>query len=416
MKIDKIVLKNFQAHKDSTIYPKEGLNAFIGESGKGKSSIHRSLTWLIDNKVAGDRPNQNIHNHDIVSKTKSGNTKFLGNTEVSIHLDNGYTVSRIKGKDNKYTITDPDKNVKDLTANGQNVPDEVKELLKFDYLNIADQADSYFIMFDSPGDIAKKINEIVDLSIGDKTLKALKSKTRSATSKIKVVKEDIDKLEEDLKEFSNLEEMSEKLKDLIILKDLANEHEETKHNVDRYHEQLSSIEVELNAIGNIDEQLKYISKLSDMLTAIKTLSDKKSLVVSYVQDLEYLSSELDKCKHAEEQLSQLSALIQQLNVITDKQKELETVKSKIEELTTLNKEITEDDSKEQLEMLADLHEKASEVDSLQNKVNDTTEKYKQLTELISEMQVASGEYQKALDLFNKAMDSLDVCLLCGRSD
>ena len=46
--IKKILLKNFQSHKDSVIECHEGLNVFVGESRNGKTAIQRALDFVFE--------------------------------------------------------------------------------------------------------------------------------------------------------------------------------------------------------------------------------------------------------------------------------------------------------------------------------------------------------------------------------
>ena len=365
MKITKIELKNFQGHKDSILYPKEGLNALVGASGKGKSSIHRALTWVITNKIAGDRPNLNIHNHSIKKETKAGNTTFTDNTSVSIHLDTDYVITRIKGKDNKYTIQYPNKTIKELTANGQNVPIEVLEIFNFDYLNIADQADSYFIMFDTPGEIAKKINEIVDLSLGDKLLKGIKSKTREVNSKVKNVTEDIKTLEEQLKEYDNLDSME---KDLDILSALYNTKEELSEKIKslkEYREVIAEIDNELESIGDVSSELESIQALSILYENLLQLRDKKTLVNSYVNDLDYLNNELKSCRNASEELKAIEELHALFNKALEVERAFRVYKEQVKTITDLTNEIKACGDDNEVKILDDLLEKAHTKDLLE---------------------------------------------------
>ena len=53
MKFKTLHLKDYQAHKDTTINFTQGLNIIIGESDMGKSSILRALRKLVRDVPAG---------------------------------------------------------------------------------------------------------------------------------------------------------------------------------------------------------------------------------------------------------------------------------------------------------------------------------------------------------------------------
>jgi AAA15 family ATPase/GTPase len=127
--IKSVRIRNFQSHKDSELIFNPGVNTIIGTSDQGKSSIFRALNFCITNKPDGTAFVSNW------CKNKKGNIN--SNTDVSIQIDDD-TVSRVKGKDNKYILND-----KELTAFNKAVPDDVETVFGLTDINIQHQADDF---------------------------------------------------------------------------------------------------------------------------------------------------------------------------------------------------------------------------------------------------------------------------------
>ena len=105
--IKDLSLENFQSHKKSSLEFSEGVNVIIGSSDSGKSSIIRSLQWVLFNRPSGD----------------SFRSWWGGITNVVVD-----GVSRIKGGskglENCYEI-----GLNRFQAMGQGVPEDVTTVL-----------------------------------------------------------------------------------------------------------------------------------------------------------------------------------------------------------------------------------------------------------------------------------------------
>jgi exonuclease SbcC len=154
--INRIYLKNFQGHQDSDFLLAPGINVVTGESDAGKSSLIRALFWAIKNRPIGAAEvfrNWLVEDKDTVS--------------VTVELDGTHGIVRYRrGADNGYDV-DGEK----LKAIRTDVPSEVADLLNISDHNIQPQHDAYFLLADSPGDVARKLNEVCGLDIIDNCLK-----------------------------------------------------------------------------------------------------------------------------------------------------------------------------------------------------------------------------------------------------
>lgn len=142
--IKTLSIRNFQSHKDNTLEFSGGVNVIVGQSRSGKTSIVRALRWLVENRPSGDE----FRRHG--SK---------GPTSVSVTLDSGDTISRIKSNsDNIYKL-----NEERFSGFGTDVPTPIREALNITDINVQQQFDTPFLLFDSPGSVARYLNSLVNL-------------------------------------------------------------------------------------------------------------------------------------------------------------------------------------------------------------------------------------------------------------
>jgi len=159
-------LRNFLSHKDSLLEFSPGVNVLIGPSDSGKTSLIRALRWIADNRPSGDE----FRSH------------WAGRepTKVSVELDSGEVITRIKGTDNFYEL---DGQV--FRAFGTDVPPPISDALQLSPINIQYQLDAPFLLGDSAGGVARYLNQIVNLEDIDKSLANIASMKRQNDSDIR---------------------------------------------------------------------------------------------------------------------------------------------------------------------------------------------------------------------------------------
>jgi hypothetical protein len=160
----------YESHPDSEIELDSGLTVLLGTNDHGKSGFNRALTWVATNTPRGE---------SMIPWTG------LKQAWVEIEAD-GNTVKRQKGPGNTYTVNDVV-----LKAIGNSVPDEVLNALNIDSLNLQKQVDQYFILQQSPGDVAKQINAMAGIEESDMAIKRTNERIRETDKEIKALKSDI---------------------------------------------------------------------------------------------------------------------------------------------------------------------------------------------------------------------------------
>ena len=91
---------------------------------------------------------------------------------------------KLKRERNRSTINRYIVNKQELKALRTNVPTEVRNLTKMNFVNLQKQHEPYFLLNEKPGQVAKKLNELANLQIMDKALQIANSFIRNTESKI----------------------------------------------------------------------------------------------------------------------------------------------------------------------------------------------------------------------------------------
>jgi len=197
---------NFQSHIKSKVNFVAGINIFTGPSDAGKTSFtSRAFNLLRKNRPLG-MP---------FSPRKPNNTIDL--SIVAATLD-GITATHIKSKSiNQYTLST---NKEPFDVVGTDVPTEISDFLNISDNSIQEQHADYFLLQDTPGVVAKKLNKIADLEIIDFVTKEVNSAITENTKDISHTEKKIEELDADIAKYAHLDDvenilsgLSSKIKD-----------------------------------------------------------------------------------------------------------------------------------------------------------------------------------------------------------
>lgn len=190
--IKSVEIKNFQSHPDTKIDFTDGLNVLTGSSRSGKSTIRRAIMWVITNRPSGN---------GIVSWWIKKDDKIKGETKVTITLDNGTIISRVKSdKLNAYIIND-----KVLEAVATGVPEEITEAFNMSDINMSGQFDAPFLISQSAGYVAQYLNGIVNLEDADYFQSEVESRRRKCVQETEVTNKKITELSKQVHTFDWLD-------------------------------------------------------------------------------------------------------------------------------------------------------------------------------------------------------------------
>ena len=226
----KVEIKNFQSHKNTTIVFDKGINAVTGESDNGKTAVIRSIRWLVENRPLGT---DKLNSH--------WNSSLKEDMSVKLYTDKGW-VERIRNKDrNGYTICYNNQEPKELSAVGTDVPQEIKDFIKFTDVNMQNQLDSPYLISMTSGEASKYLNAIIHLDSIDSMLSTAEANKRSVVSEEKVIDKDIDSLTKQIEKTAWIEEAAQ-----------------IQKRIDKYTELINSNTLETMAlISDIDDVKKY---------------------------------------------------------------------------------------------------------------------------------------------------------------
>lgn len=252
--IQSVTLSNFQTHENRTFEFEPGLNVVTGASDKGKSALVRALFWL------SQHGNQNYTRH--------------GATECSVSATTEHgTVTRFRGKKNGYTV-----NQDTYVAVGTEQPVPVCQVLPLSLMNFQQQHDSPFLLSLSPGQTAKEINKIVDLSVIDACVSWCKKTLAKETTILRAVQDDI----------QDLRTKQENLSWVPAAQEAWNALEVIRETITRIDTRISKIETTSNNIREVNitgKNASMVAKaLQEFLGTVPVIRDDRELhnvILSY---------------------------------------------------------------------------------------------------------------------------------------
>src|SRR4030065_2389545 len=195
--IKSLKIENFQSHLNSCLEFSNGINVISGQSNNGKSSILRSLSWVIFNRPLG-------------LSFKSSFSAKKDTVKITINTEADEIVREKNDSINQYKI-----NNAILDPVGSNCPDEIASVLNFSELNIHSQFEKHFLITDSPGEIGRTINKVVKLDSIDTLISNISSKITSTNKELEFKKQDLDKLNTSLEKFKDYDLIENLVKQII---------------------------------------------------------------------------------------------------------------------------------------------------------------------------------------------------------
>ena len=280
--ITSVTLKNFQAHKDTTICFDKGLNIIVGESNQGKTAILRAILWAIDNQPLGNdfiMAGENecfvfIEFNDGTSIKRGRTVKDTGYYEIIYYDDNGVLqTATYRGFTNAVPVE---------VANVHQMP---KVSITKDietHLNVLSQLDGPFLLTESPLVKASAIGRITGTHVIDTAIKNSNKTIQSNRKLIKSYSEDLQQKENEynqLPDIKSMEVFSKKYS--YIVKHITNLNDSvTKLNINiqqinQYHHQMMQEK----------ERCEKLKKIAALLPIIQTTQNKFNKIIFLYEKL-----------------------------------------------------------------------------------------------------------------------------------
>ena len=274
--ITSVTLKNFQAHKDTTVQFDRGLNIIVGESNNGKTSILRGILWAIDNQPLGNDFIMAGENDCSVTINFSDGTYIERGRTVK---DTGYYKIRYIDDNGKYI---------DQTYRGftNAVPVEVANVHQMPkvnitkdietHLNVLSQLDGPFLLTESPLVKASAIGRITGTHVIDAAIKESNKTIQSNRKLTKSYSEDLQQKENERKQLPDIKSMEAFTKKYAyIVKYIT----KLNDSVIKLNTNLQQINQYQQQIMQEKERCERLKKVAALLPIIQTAKDKFNKVM-----------------------------------------------------------------------------------------------------------------------------------------
>jgi len=313
--LEAITVKNFQGYKKAVVLFHEGVNVIVGESDHGKSAIFKALRWVIYNKPSGD---------DFIS--------YWSDTGMSVKVRvDGKSVTRGKGKENAYYI-DKEK----YLSFGIGVPEEVEKLFNMADVNIQNQLDTHFLLSESPGEVARYFNKIVDLDIIDRSMRNIQKQLKNEQQGLLNSKSEKTSLEEDLKTYDWLMTAEDQLRGMENLSRTISKTSTQIKDIDELIGDIDALEKTrepLNKLISAQEEVAAMSKLSDSINKSYREINEITNLIEEIQEIEDERLVFTKLSKAKPEIASLMALVKDIGLKRTECLELSNLISTIKTVT-----------------------------------------------------------------------------------
>ncbi len=319
--IKSLAIENFQSHPKSLFEFSPGLNCIVGSSDVGKSAALRSLNWIANNRPNGD----------------FFRSYWGGDTSASIITEEGIEIKRTKTKsENIYSVDD-----KELKAIGKDIPAEVQEALQFTEINIQYQMDAPFLLSQSPGEIARYLNQIVNLENIHESMKRIESIRRQAMSKAEAASE----------QKASLTLRLEELPDLVYIEELIEKGERLEKSISEKEDSNGSIEKIISSLEYLEEHMgkgidfnkarKLLQRCEDLRFSISDKEIENDSVDKVLYSLEAIDEELEDLSHFSRAKKTLTSYLERKEKLEELEEETTELENCINSLEAISSQIEE---------------------------------------------------------------------------
>jgi len=313
--INSIHGKNFQSWQDITLDFNSGVNAIVGPSDCGKTAGFRILNWIFNNRPGGNE----FHSW-------AG-----GDPYGDVVLSEGIQICRLRIKTTNYYVltpakksyddileiiaTPPEKRKKEdrvFDGFGTTVPEPIKNALNVSDINFQFQLDDPFMFGETPGNIARKLNEVVDLAIIDKALFNINQRYRQEVNQLKNAEDKKTKLVDELEEYSWLPEAEESLTELERLDSSIISNKQQALALEIIIKEIYHIEKEIDQVSvgpvRAEDEVRELIELDNQIDKNVDLSDDLNNLIDVIDALQEEIEKAQGCLRFESAVQEAIAL------------------------------------------------------------------------------------------------------------
>ena len=358
-------LSNFQSHKKTEFNFHPGITVITGETDVGKSAVIRGLKWVALNKPPGD----SVRRH---------HTKL-----TDVDLD-GVRKTRSASK-HQYSH-----NSKVYKALRSDVPAPISDTLRLSDVNFQGQHDTYFLIGDSPGHVARELNEVADLQVIDLSLKRVKQLTKTMKDEEKQLKTEIKDKKLEVEELSWAVTADKDLSEIEILEQKVKAITNNVVNLRERYDRCNLIKSELETIPIVTKDQSLVSYIFNQL---QQYDDSLSMAIDQVEINQV------NIPSTNSEIIILSDILNQLS--TSLHDDIRHAISNIE-----NNQVTIPDIDDPSQEILKLKTKTSECNTLQDALIGISS-----SEI--EYKITVDKHLIAEEKVNELLISLGICPLCG---
>lgn len=315
MKFRSLDINDFQAHKNLVIEFSPSITTLKGATDVGKSAILRALRWACLNDLTGE------------GFIKEGAKKAVVAVQVnSPELKWQGWITRTKGAGGNTNIYNLEE--EEFKAFGQGVPSDISKILKLNEINFQSQHDAPFWFSETAGEVSRRLNAVIDLSVIDLALSNVASEVRRAQERKSICEE---RLQELKKQLEQLEAQKSRVKEFDELKAKHEELNQATKNHDRLASLLDAIrerrvsereekakegEALLRQASELYRLTERTGTLSDILIQLRELGSKAKPPPDFVP-VEKLYLEWQRKKERAEKLERVLKQIDSARTVTE---------------------------------------------------------------------------------------------------
>lgn len=322
-------IKNFQSHKNTKLEFHTGVNAIVGNSDVGKTAILRAMNWVINNKPGGDSFRSNWGGDTIVELCID---KFKIIREKSKQDGNCYHLETYLEK--KYGNGD---SLHSFKAFKHDIPEEIKQTINFSPLNIQSQMDSSFLLSNSPGEVAKYLNQVVNLDKIDTALKNITRKVKEENHKLEDKKEQLADLNNELEQYNWIIPAEKKLEKIEQL-DIGIENTKLcKSTLISIGNEIISIKEKIDKINSILVIEKTVNHLISISENISGLKNKSRMLGKLLENIYQIIARILGCNEMIKLEKRVNTLIKLIDNTKQLKKKFASLKTDLNEIKSVNK-------------------------------------------------------------------------------
>ncbi len=327
--INSIETKNYHSHKNTKIIFDSGVNIIAGNSDAGKSDILRQAKWVFANRPMGD-------------SIKSWGMDKEDETNVCLTMPEGVCSKKRIGSKAIYEL-EINSQKTTLEAVKTDVPIEIQDLFNLSEFNFQGQHSGYLLLNDSPGEVAKKLNDLVGLGIIDTMFRNLASKALENKRKSEEEIKRAEFLTIEIDKLSYLDIINTKLQSIKLLIDkynndiinqarlsnLINDYEITNDKIKKFSPilklvgQHKDLQKQIQCFQTLQERYSRISGITTKIIVCQSIIKKDFPLLSMEINAKDLQKQIQFVKEKQIKLDRLRNFVK---TITDIQTKIESEK------------------------------------------------------------------------------------------